>query len=191
MAERSKLSALLTGVMSAVQKAATTAGQQNLYILDHYFVKQADGRLTPRYARIEVAPGQVMDVPLLSLINPAGYQLEELSMALSLKMNLEEIKKATHESLDHEVKKGSYSVELCPKTPETGHRRSDVAEVTVKFKACSAAEGLMRIIEDLNTTIGVQRLPPAEPVVDRVDLTAETEFDDPIVIEENDADTDA
>ncbi len=162
MTERSKLSALLAGVMSAVQKAATTAGQQNLYMLDHYFDKGEDGTLTPRCVQLRVSEGQTLTVPLLTLINPSGYQLDELSMALSLRMSLADVKKATHESLDHEVSKGSYSVELCPKTNGASRRHTDVVDVVIKFKTCPTAEGLMRIIEDMNNTITARKVVPVQ-----------------------------
>lgn len=156
MAERSKLSALLTGVMSAVQKAATTAGQQNLYLLDQYFHADKDGNRLPIYTRIETASGKVMDVPLICLINPAGYRLDELEMDLSIKLTLAEVKKAVHDYVSNNtMKKGSYAVELCPKDSKRNVRPDDVVDVKIKFKASETPEGLSRIIETLDNTINV------------------------------------
>lgn len=154
MAERSKFSALLTGVMAAVQKAAVTAGQQNLHVLQHYFNENDDGTLEAKYARVEIAPGQVMDIPLICLMEPSGYRLDELEMDLSVRMKLDAVKAAIHGSVEAgDIKKGSYSVELCPPSKEGGRRRSDVVDVRVKFKSTDPAEGLNRIIEDFNNTI--------------------------------------
>ena len=153
--ERSKLSALLTGVMSAVQKAACTAGQQNLHVLDHYFSEDEEtGKLTPLYTRIQIAPGRVMDIPLITLLEPSGYGLEELEMDLSVRLKLDEVKKAIHRTAKkNNVQKGSYSVELCPRGQTATRRPSDVVDVKVRFKSRDASEGLSRIIEDLNNTI--------------------------------------
>lgn len=152
--ERSKFSALLTGVMNAVQKAASSAGAQNLHILDHYFKEDPDTEeLIPVYTRIRVAPNQVMDVPLICLLEPSGYRLDELEMDLSVRLTLDQIKEQVHRNANNKIKRGSYSVELCPKGSCSNSRSSDVVDVRVKFKSTEAAEGLSRIIEDLNNTI--------------------------------------
>lgn len=192
MAERSKFSALLTGVMSAVQKASTTAGQQNFYMLDHYFDRDESGQYVPKTVRIMTAPGYYMDVPLITLIEPGGYKLDGLEMELSVRLSLDSIKKATHDSVGHSVNKGSYQVELCPKGHGDSRRSSDVVDVKITFKGDDPSEGLMKIIEDLNNTISTKRA-PAKQVVDEVDQTADTEVSgDFFVIDEgDDGNTDA
>jgi len=201
--EKAKFSALLTGVMSAVQKASSTAGQQNLYILDQYFKKDADGKLQPLYVRIEVAPGKVMDVPLITLMNPASYKLDELEMQLSIRLSLDSIKKATHDQLTNSsIRRASYSVEMCPRDSGGKRRPSDLVDVKVKFKASDPSEGLMRILEDLSnsiTTVSEGQAPDrkhlvtgtteqATDVFDHVDMAPDADTE---VSEVVDADPDA
>lgn len=164
MPERSKLSALLTGVMSAVQKAAVTAGQQNMHVLKHYFERDPHTQeLRPITTRIQIGSGQVLEVPLICLLEPSGYVLDELQMDLSVRLQLDQVKKAVEDLEQSTIKKGSYSVELCPRDRQHDRRPTDVVDVRVKFKSSEPAEGLSRIIEDLNNTISPTRPKPTEP----------------------------
>ena len=85
--QRAKLSALIRGMMGAVQSASDMAGQQHYNLIKNFFEENDDGSLSPRVVRMKLADDSLMDVPLVCLTNPSSYHLKslEIDMAITLK----------------------------------------------------------------------------------------------------------
>jgi len=146
--QRAKLSALIRGLQDAVQDSTAVAGQHYMHVMHHFFHR--DGNKTvPNCVRIEVSPGHVMDLPLISLVRLPTYQLEEIDIDLSLKIVESEVKKAVMDLADEDSpKRASYSVEMSPKGGN-GSRRSDHVNIKLKFKAHEPAEGYSRVLDSI------------------------------------------
>lgn len=160
MAEsRAKLSALVRGIMSAVQSASDIAGQQHFDLIANYFdCDETSGRLIPKVIRLSLPNGQTMDVPLICLINPASYHLSEMTVDMSLRLSPGEVKAAIEKGVDEAgASRQSYHVEM-------SHQGDKGAvKISMKFSADeSEPEALSRLIEQLTNTYTTPTKTPDE-----------------------------
>lgn len=165
--DRARLSALFRGIMDAVQATTASAGQQYLHAFEHYFHVEGD-RMVPNCVRVELTPGVVVDIPVITLLRLPSYQLEELEVDLSLRLRKEEVKSAVRSEIrSNTAKKVSYSVEVCPRSSPDG-RTNDQVHLKMKFKATDTPESIERLIEKLNGTI---QETPSDQAIERQLLT--------------------
>jgi hypothetical protein len=157
MAEsRAKLSALVRGIMSAVQSASDIAGQQHLDLLTNFFHCADDGSVVPRVVRIALPQGQSMDVPLICLVNPSSYYLSEMSVELAIKLSPGELKAAVEKGVETAGgSRQSYHVEM------TNKEAKDAVKVSMKFEAeDTEPEALTRLLESLTNGYAVPTRSP-------------------------------
>jgi len=154
--ERAKLSALVRGIMSAVQSASDIAGQQHLDLLTNFFQPAEDGKLVPRVVRITLPNGQSMDVPLICLVNPSSYYLSEMSVELAVKLAPGELKAAVEKGVEAAGgTRQSYHVEMVNKEAK------DAVKVSMKFEAeDNEPEALSRLLEQLTNGYAVPTKTP-------------------------------
>lgn len=145
---RHKLSHLTRGIQDAVQDAQAVAGQQLIHVLKSFFDPDGE-QWVPKVVRLEVAPGQQMDVPLISLVTPRAYFLDEMTVDMAIRLLPDEVKRAVVEG-NSRAERGSYSFDMLPSGKQGD---SSCVRLTMKFGSQEPPEGIMRLIEDLTNTI--------------------------------------
>ena len=147
--QQNKLSGLVRGLMHAVQRASDMAGQQHFDLLDNYFDKAEDGTLIPRVVRVQTAPGKVMEVPTIALLNPGSFTMASLEVEMHVKLVANEVKDAVAHGVEQaRGQRVSYGVEM-------GHKQSkDAVNLRVTFKADDhIPEAFTRLVEELQNGI--------------------------------------
>jgi len=143
--EQAKLSALVRGVMAAVQSASDIAGQQHFDLFANFFDRGEDGKLVPRVVRIELADGSTMDVPVICLVNPTSFMMKRLQVGMTVRLKPQEVKDAVqHGVAKAGASRQSYAVEM-------GHNKAkDGVRLVMHFEATDdAPESLNRLMEEL------------------------------------------
>lgn len=141
----------LTDITRGMQHAASTTtamlGEQFLHLINQYFDKEKDGTLRAKMVRVELSPGNMVNVPLISLVQPSAIVLKKLRIRMSIRIEEAEIKAAQKELMGNsEATRLSFKVSMSPRTGILG-RRSDVTDIEMVFEGTDAPEGIMRLIE--------------------------------------------
>lgn len=172
--EKAKLSALVRGIMDSVQSASELAGQQHFEAFRNYFIVSPEGTLQPRYLRIGLADGSVLDVPAFTIVNPSSYVLKRLDVRMAVVLEPHEIKAAVaHGVAQSAGSRCSYAVRL-------GHEGAKGAvKLRLTFEAeDNAPEALNRIIEELGRSITPTKAPLERPLwtagKPRLDISEDT-----------------
>lgn len=141
----------LTDITRGMQHAASTTtamlAQQYLYMLEQYFDAGADGTYNAKTVSVHLPDNKVVTVPLISLVQPKGLALENMKVALSIKIDSADVKDATHPMDGSQATRSSFKVELSPKGDKGEKRKSDIIDIEMEFKAFDPPEGIMRAID--------------------------------------------
>lgn len=142
-----KLSHLTRGIQDAVQDAQAVAGQQLIHVLKAFFDPDGE-KWIPKVVRVEVSPDQWLDIPLITLVTPRAYFLDEMTVDMAIRLLPDGLKDACVAG-NSQAQRGSYKFEMVP----SGRADEGSVRMTMKFSSQVPPEGIMRLIEDLTNTI--------------------------------------
>lgn len=155
MGQKHGLSQLTRGILDAVQDAEAVSGQHILHMLKTYFVTEGE-HTVPRYVQVKVpgpegASPTVISVPLISLITPHSYFLEEMDVELVASLSTGEVKRCVDEAVDKHnlAKRMSYQIAMGAIQKDDPNK----ATMRMKFRAADPPEGLMKLLDEIANTI--------------------------------------
>jgi len=162
-ARRHNLTDITRGMQHAASTTTAMLGEQFLHLINQYFDKERDGTLRAKVAKIEVSPGQEIQVPLISLVQPSAIVLKKLRLRMSVRIEDAEVKMAARDLMGNsEATRLSFKVSMAPQTGFLG-RRSDITDIEMTFEGVDAPEGIMRLIEEHTNSIVPRRKSEAKP----------------------------
>ena len=156
----------LTDITRGMHHAASTTSamlaQQYMMMLDQYFDLREDGMYDAKTVNLNLPDNKEITVPLISLIHPRGLALENMKVALSVKIDDMDVKAATHDIDGSQATRSAFKVELSPKTSANGKRDSSIIDIEMEFKALDPPEGLMRTIDQFASFVAPKKAPAAQ-----------------------------
>ena len=141
------LADIARGMQHAVNSAAELADQQYLRLFELYFEENDKKQAIPRMKEFVLPNGKVISVPLISLVPPAGLNLERMKVQMAVRIDKTDVKQATKDgALDH-VTRTSFHVSFSPRKGSE-ERNQNVMDVEMEFAAGDEPEGVARVIEE-------------------------------------------
>lgn len=168
------LADIARGMQHAVNSAAELADQQYLRLFELYFEDNDKKQAVPRMKEFVLPNGKVISVPLISLVPPAGLNLERMKVQMAVRIDKTEVKQATKEgALDH-VTRTSFQVSFSPRKGAAEERNQNVMDVEMEFTAGDEPEGVARVIEEYINGVIPKSQPPAPPALPADPASPET-----------------
>jgi hypothetical protein len=134
------LSDIARGMQHAVNSTQELTEKHFQGIVERYFTE--DGKAIAK--RFQLPDGSVLDVPLISLVPPAGLRLEEMYVEMEVRIDKCSLKEAHPD--EKELTRTSFECSFAPrKGSETSEQ--NVIEISMKFKAGDPPEGVARLME--------------------------------------------
>jgi hypothetical protein len=142
----SSLSDVVRGIQHAVNTAVESTEKHYITTMQKFFDKK-DGEevYKPKMIEMEVAEGQTMKIPLISLMAQNGLMLEEMKVNMTIQVKSTEVK------TNNNINRTSFSVVAAPN--EHKITKGNMVQVEMKFKAGDSPEGVERIAETLTNLI--------------------------------------
>jgi len=145
---------MLTDITRGLYHAASTthAMVANHYVglLHQFFDKTTDGTLVPKVVVVQMPDETVVDLPLISLVEPKGLMLDKVNFDFAVVADPCDVKAATDHLDNLNLTRSSFKAEMTVKGEPEGHdytRRRGVIDVNMKFRATEPPEGLMRLFD--------------------------------------------
>ncbi len=147
------LADLIRGLQHSVNTALEMVETRNVELLGRYF--SADGN--PILKRININEQTSIDVPLVSIVNPASINIKEVEMDFSVQITSSDLRckqpqggfqageKSAH--FDNGLKRSSLEISF------DGKKDLSRMQVHIKFEAKPIPEGFSRIIDEYDKTI--------------------------------------
>lgn len=135
-------------------------------ILEHHFIRMIskyfgeDGSAVTR--RIRISDSEVIDVPLITLVQPLGMAMEELEVRLSVRVDKAIVKTRKAVDDDQEVTRASFQVSLAPTSEKDEKRPPNVIDIIMKFKGKDTPEGVSRIVDEFTSKVLAKDVGPQE-----------------------------
>lgn len=148
------LSDVIRGMQYCVNTAAEITEQHYLSQLSDYF--DEDGN--PVMFTYRNSTGQIVEIPVFTLMNHAELLLNEINIKMSLPMKYSEVKTEEVSSNAVEDFKVSRSVFYLDNLATTPKGRQGEIEIEMRFKSGERPEAVSRIVDKL-MNIGVQYTP--------------------------------
>lgn len=141
------LSDVVRGMAHAASAADAIIDQQFIKQMETFFEKNEDGTLRAKMVQVELTKDRIVEVPLVTLIDPSILALDEVTIHMVVKLTESKIAKRVH-SADKsvEVTRSSFGVTLTSAAPDS---RSDGLRVSMKFKRITPPEGATRVIDEM------------------------------------------
>ena len=156
------LSDLIRGLQHSVNTAMEMIETRNIELLGRYF--DPDG--VPLKKRIRVDEHTVVDVPLISIVNPSTVNIKEVEMDFTVQILDSDVRrKRPQEGFMYGAKKEAFQGGLKRSNLEIsfdGKNESNKMHVKIKFESTPIPEGLSRIVDEYDKTIATYEL--MEPV---------------------------
>ena len=149
------LSDLTRGLQHAAAAANVVVSHQYTQLLDQFFDRQPDGRLTPKLITMEIANGGHMHVPLLALMTPRGMAMDKMRIELAVRSDQMDAKDESHHFDEGSHRRGRFAISMAPRrsTGEGDERERNLLDITIDFIALEPPEGLMRLIDEYTNSI--------------------------------------
>ena len=163
--QQQTLADIARGMQHAVNSAAEMADQQYLRLFELYFDVNEAHQAVPRIMEFKLPDGTVQPVPVISLIPPAGLNLEKVKVKMAIRIDRTETKPATRDGAKDNVTRSAFHVSFAP-SKQGDDRSQNVMDVEMEFSAGEAPEGVHRIIEEVTNRLMAKRgqaLPPPSP----------------------------
>lgn len=146
------LSDVVRGMAHAAAAADEIIDQQFIKQLDNFFdVDKETGKLVAKMVQIELGPDRIIEVPLITMVDPALLTLDEVTINMVVKLTQCKVAKRLHlVDRDMEVTRSSFGVTMTSAAPDS---RSDGLRVSLKFKRIAPPEGATRIIDEMASLI--------------------------------------
>lgn len=161
------LADIVRGMQHAVNTAQSILQQHWRDTLDPYFDDETGKPITEKYL---LPSGQLIEMPLIALVSPAGLVLDHMEIEMAVRIDASEVK--PHRSASQEETAHHRTSLQCSFAPlKKGEDRS-MNSVLVKmvFKAGDAPEGVSRLIEEFTNAVVPRKVgpesegtPPADP----------------------------
>ncbi|MDR0907132.1 MAG: DUF2589 domain-containing protein [Rikenellaceae bacterium] len=144
---------LIRGLQHSVNTAMEMIEGRNIELLGRYF--DEDGNATTRRLRID--DNVVVDIPIISIVNPCAINIKEVEMAFEVQINSSGVKRRAAQagfivgdepqSFNSGIDRSSLQVSF------GGKKNLSTMNVKIKFEAAPIPEGLSRIIDEYDKTI--------------------------------------
>jgi hypothetical protein len=144
------LADIVRGMQHAVNTAQGILQQHWRDTLDPYFDDETGKPITEKYL---LPSGQLIEMPLIALVSPAGLVLDHMEIEMAVRIDASEVK--PHRSASQEETAHHRTSLKCSFAPiKKGEDRS-MNSVLVKmvFKAGDAPEGVARLIEEFTNSV--------------------------------------
>lgn len=147
------LSDLIRGLQHSVNAAMEMIETRNIELLGRYFTE--DG--VPLKKRIKIDDRTVVDVPLISIVNPSTVNIKEVEMDFNVNvLDVDLKKKVAQEGFNTGGKEVSFDNRLKRSKLEVsfdGRNDNSSMHVKIKFEATPIPEGLSRVVDEYDKTI--------------------------------------
>ncbi|GAA6253695.1 DUF2589 domain-containing protein [Bacteroides thetaiotaomicron] len=149
---------LIRGLQHSVNSAMDMLESRNVELLSRFFNEEGQ----PITRRLQIDDKTVIDIPIISIINPQALSIKEVEMDFAVQVHNAPVKKRQNQ-------KGFIIAEE-PKELETWLERSSLEvtfsgskdqttmNVKVKFESCPIPEGMSRVVEEYD-----KKIMPYEP----------------------------
>ncbi len=149
------LSDIVRGMLHSVNCSQEILDQHYNKIIERFFYP--DG--TPVTKSFNVDSERCVEIPLITLINPAALALKEIDLEMSLHIDQVNVKKDMYSNLADTPVRGSFNVSVVPST-KSNDRQSDMMDISMKFRAVDAPEGVSRFLDEFIKNIGPKHCEP-------------------------------
>lgn len=144
---------LIRGLQHSVNAALEMIETRNVELLGRYFTP--DG--TPVVKRLSIDEATTIDIPLISIVNPASMNIKEVEMDFSVQINSSELKRKNPQD---GFLLGTDSTDYCNGLERSslaitfyGKKANSRMNVRIKFESQPIPEGLARVIDEYDKTI--------------------------------------
>lgn len=147
--EKHTFSDLVRGLQHAVNAAMEMAEARNLELLSRYFTENGN----PIVRRVNIDGNTAMDVPVITVVNPASINIKEVEMEFNVQINNVEILEklpqrgflanGQAENLKISMERSDLEIQFSNDPSQTS-----AMKVKIKFEAGEPAEGMARVIEE-------------------------------------------
>ena len=146
------LSDVVRGMAHAASAADEIIDQQFIKQLDNFFdVVPETGKLRAKMVQVELGPDRIIEVPLITMVDPALLSLDEVTVAMVVKLTQCKVAEMVHlADNEQKVTRSSFGVTMTSAAPDS---RSDGLRVSMKFKRIAPPEGATRIIDEMASMI--------------------------------------
>lgn len=152
--ETQTFSDLVRGLQHSISAAMEMIEARNIELLSRYFSKENGD---PVKQRLRIDEDTVLDVPLISIVNPSTLNVREVELDFSVRINQMELKQKQADANLINNDGGKLYAERIERSSinvSFGHGKDDSAmNVKIRFKAVPIPEGLSRIISEYDKTI--------------------------------------
>lgn len=149
------LDGLVRGLQNTVNAASEMLEARNLELLSRYF----DENGVAKSRTLRITEHKAVDVPIITVVNPASLNLKEVEMDFTVKIDSIELQekedqygflngeKSDSQALELNMARSMLGVSF------TGDSNSSNINVKVKFESAPIPEGMSRIIEEYDKVI--------------------------------------
>lgn len=144
---------LIRGLQHSVNAAMEMIETRNIELLGRYFTPEGE----PLVKRLSVDDTTVVDIPIISIVNPATVNIKEVEMDFSVQINSSELRckepqpgflaggDSAH--FNNGLKRSSLEITF------DGKKDASRMQVHIKFESKPLPEGFSRIIDEYDKTI--------------------------------------
>lgn len=144
---------LIRGLQHSVNAAMEMIETRNVELLGRYFTPEG----TPVVKRLSVDERTEVEIPLISIVNPASVNIKEVEMDFAVQINASELKCKNPQSGfllgDEETSYTNGLERLSLGISFDGKKEASRMQVRIKFETQPIPEGLSRIIDEYDKTI--------------------------------------
>jgi len=139
------LSDMMRGMQHSVNTAQEILEKHHIQLLNKYFTQ--DG--FPISKKINLGDGNILVVPLISLINQNSLTIDEMEIDFKAEINEIELKNIKDENSD--IDRTSFTMDFTP-----SERDDNSISIKIKFKTKTQPEGVSRIVDEFDKKIQPQ-----------------------------------
>jgi len=151
--DKQTFSSLIRGLQYSVNAAMDMLEMRNLELLSKYFTRDGHARVR----RLRVDGETFVDIPIISVVNPAALKIKELEMEFSVRISSVEMferqaqtgfrARDRDEDLKVSMERSNLEISF------GGAPDASTVNVRIKFESAPNPEGLSRIIEEYDKRI--------------------------------------
>lgn len=144
---------LIRGLQHSVNTAMEMVETRNIELLGRYFSPKGE----PISKRLNINEQTVVDVPLISIVNPSTINVKEVEMDFSVQIVSSELRRKQAQKgfqtgegdahFDNRLKRSNLEISF------EGKKENSSMQVHIKFESKPIPEGLSRIIDEYDKTI--------------------------------------
>jgi len=144
------LSSIVRGMQHAVNTTQEIVEDHYIRVFDRYF--DQDGK--PKLLQFTLAPGKVVQAPLIAVVPLNALVLDEMSVEMSIEITGTSQKKVGTHADDAELDRSSFTVSFAPanrtggRTGSGTERKDSTIGIVMKFKRGDPPEGAARIMDE-------------------------------------------